>query len=43
MGIKPIPESFKDWEISSDINLNNNTDLKVTSTGESKQKNFKQL
>jgi hypothetical protein len=36
LGIKPIPESYLDWEIASEINISNNTDIKVTSTGESK-------
>lgn len=40
IGIKPIPESFKEWEITPDINLSNNTDIKVTSTGESKDLKF---
>ena len=39
-GIKPIPESFKEWEITPDINLSNNTDIKVTSTGESTDLKF---
>ncbi len=39
LGVKPIPETYKDWEIAPDIDLTNITDIKVTSTGESKFKN----
>ena len=36
LGVRPIPESYKHWEINDEINLNSLIELKAASNAQSK-------